>query len=229
MALHKKLSFLLRFQPDVAVIPEMASPNRFDAAFRHDCDFNMEWAGHIDSKGLGVLINRDWRYRIADCYRPDFELFLPIEIEAPVRINLLAVWAFNHRAKAISSKENRTVNVIKYYSDWIASAPTVMMGDFNHSVVWDKPSKPSNFVNIVSQLSELDLISLVHDHFNWEFGMENAPTLYLSRDRAKPYHVDYIFVPKSWVQSERVRIEVGQAEEWLGQSDHMPLISEMNI
>ncbi|MCW8884896.1 MAG: endonuclease/exonuclease/phosphatase family protein [Motiliproteus sp.] len=228
MALHKKLEPLLRLQPDLAVIPEMASPAKLGTAFQRDCGFNLEWTGHTETKGLGVLINPDWDYRIADSYRSEFELFLPIEIHAPVRFNVLAVWAFNHRAKAIAADSNRTVDVLKHYAAWIASAPTLVMGDFNNSVVWDRPGKPTNFDAIQALLGELGLCSLYHSHFNQAFGDETAPTLCMRKDKTAPYHVDYLFMPDAWLP-DCVTFQMGAPNHWLQYSDHVPMAVELLI
>ncbi|MBT5827481.1 MAG: hypothetical protein HOH73_01190 [Alphaproteobacteria bacterium] len=43
------------------------------------------------------------------------------------------------------------------------------------------------------------------------------------RKKNKPYHIDYIFAGKYWL--DRVNnISVGSYEGWIDYSDHMPLI-----
>jgi exonuclease III len=47
------------------------------------------------------------------------------------------------------------------------------------------------------------------------------------RNRAMPYHIDYIFVPTTWLEN-MVSFEIGKFEDWCapGFSDHAPLIAE---
>jgi hypothetical protein len=52
-------------------------------------------------------------------------------------------------------------------------------------------------------------------------------TYWHHRDRTKPYHIDYIFVPTAWLKN-MVSFDIGSFENWCvpGLSDHAPLTAE---
>jgi hypothetical protein len=54
-------------------------------------------------------------------------------------------------------------------------------------------------------------------------GKESTPTLYMHRNLAKPYHIDYAFISKRLLGPD-ASIEIGKHETWLDHSDNMPLI-----
>ena len=227
-ALNNKLDDLFSLTPDLAVIPEMASPAVLRSKLRSKLNLQAEWIGQGPNKGLGVLINPEWEYRIADCFDPRFELFLPIEVLTPQRFNVLAVWAFNHRAKNITPAANATNNVLKFYADWIGNVPTLILGDFNNSVIWDKPSSLNNFMEIVATLEELEQASIYHQHYNQSWGEEQDSTLFMYRKQDAGYHVDYVFAHKD-LCSKCEKLTVGHPEEWLHISDHVPLSVDIAV
>jgi endonuclease/exonuclease/phosphatase family metal-dependent hydrolase len=46
------------------------------------------------------------------------------------------------------------------------------------------------------------------------------------RHEDKPYHVDYIFIPREWAPRLRA-VEVGGYEQWSKLSDHCPVIADV--
>jgi endonuclease/exonuclease/phosphatase family metal-dependent hydrolase len=49
---------------------------------------------------------------------------------------------------------------------------------------------------------------------------------YFYRHEDKPFHIDYVFVPKSW----RVKsVEAGSFQEWGHLSDHVPVVVDVTI
>ena len=63
-------------------------------------------------------------------------------------------------------------------------------------------------------------------------GGETAPTIYW-RDRKRDgptYHLDYIFLPASWVEGVR-EMTVGSFDDWCGSglSDHVPVVVEVAV
>jgi exodeoxyribonuclease-3 len=108
---------------------------------------------------------------------------------------------------------------------------TVVAGDANNSVVWDKPGKASNFANLAAALGSKGLVSAYHRHRGVELGAEGEPTLYW-RDRRQDglrYHIDYCFIPEPWLPAV-TEVRVGDFERWVGRglSDHVPVIVELD-
>ncbi len=76
---------------------------------------------------------------------------------------LLAVWAFNHRAKGRHrGRRDTTALALTHYQDWLSGASAVVAGDFNNSVVWDRAGKPSNFASVAGRLESIGLVSAYH-------------------------------------------------------------------
>src|ERR1035441_1156390 len=55
---------------------------------------------------------------------------------------------------------------------------------------------------------------------------ETRPTYYFYRHQDKPFHIDYVFVPKSWRLKS---VEVGSFREWGHLSDHVPVVVDVSI
>ena len=102
------------------------------------------WTGRIENKGLGVLI-KNGSASLDPIHNPNLINFLPIRSD---NIKILGVWAYNHRARKFGNDvSGETIAAIEYYKKWLANKdlPCVFGGDFNNSVIWDKPNKENNF------------------------------------------------------------------------------------
>ena len=102
-----------------------------------------------------------------------------------------------------------------------------MVGDVNSNVRWDKWDRWWNHSDVVRELGGLGTESAYHHARSVAQGDEPEPTLFLQRNTQKPYHIDYVFLPKAWLDGCSVRI--GDPAEWLELSDHMPVIVEFNV
>ena len=116
---------------------------------------------------------------------------------------------------------------IDMYASTFASHPVVMLGDFNSNAIWDT-HHPSdlNHSSMVQRLKAHGLVSAYH-HFRSEpQGQETEPTFYLHWNEAKPYHIDYCFLPVQWLAGLR-HVEIGSYAAWREYSDHRPLLVEV--
>jgi endonuclease/exonuclease/phosphatase family metal-dependent hydrolase len=59
-----------------------------------------------------------------------------------------------------------------------------------------------------------------------EAGSRNAANYYFYRHQDKPFHIDYVFVPRGWRLKS---VEVGAFQEWGQLSDHVPVVVDANI
>jgi hypothetical protein len=227
LALQSKIKPLLSLRPDIAIIAESANP----AVVREKApDFNFSdvlWIGHNDHKGLGVYSFGELYLAAHHNYNPAYELFLPIKVLGRHKINLLAVWAFNHRSRKSALKNGApTRAAINYYRHFIQDQPTLIAGDFDNSVVWDKPGKKSNFADIAEDLNKAGFVSAYHEKDNHKYGQEPEPTLLQKKHHTQDCHIDYCFVPGEWM-SHVIDVSVGKADEWIRFSDHVPLVADM--
>lgn len=83
--------------------------------------------------------------------------------------------------------------------------PTVVAGDFNHNSIWDKPLDETCHAYAVADLATFGLSSAYHRARGCAHGAEPEPTFFMGKDPAKPYHLDFCFVPDDWTV-EAVRV-----------------------
>ena len=100
----------------------------------------------------------------------------------------------------------------------------MLVGDLNSNVIWDEWDRWWNHSDVVRELEDLGLQSCYHRHFSERQGQELQPTFYLHRKPEKPYHIDYGFAGPQWAVQH---VEVGAVADWLEESDHMPMVFEL--
>jgi exodeoxyribonuclease-3 len=140
----------------------------------------------------------------------------------------------NHRASSGTKGPNREHQIkgaLESYGEFFSERPIVVAGDLNDSAVWDKPAGARSFATKVALLKQRGLVSAYHEVLSVEFGEEPHPTIFW-RDRKKDgprYHIDYCFLPESWIPFTTVT--VGNFEDWVAQklSDHVPLIVDVEL
>lgn len=230
-ALHRKFDRLLALAPDVAVVPECATPDilrrKGGALPFDDCD----WEGSNPNKGLGVFTFGPWRLRRHASWRREHHVFLPLELRSGARpVNLLATWAFNHRVPPeIAPVPRTTAEIIAHHADFLqGDALPLVAGDFNSNAIWDRPAKRA-FADTDAALAALGLSSLYHAVRGERFGEETLPTHWWQRRAIQPYHIDYVYAPTAWARQATLpatasQVWVGPVTEWLAWSDHAPLV-----
>ena len=218
LALKKKFQAIENTNADVMVFQECenAEEDFFDG-------YRFFWTGRNENKGLGVLI-KDKSARLHASFQSTFIYFLPIETD---EFNILAVWAFNHRAaKFGDGLSGNPIDALKHYKHWLKGKDqSFVIGDFNNSVIWDKPGKANNFAAINQLLESLSFKSVYHQETGDIFGRETTPTLYHTKQQSKPYHIDYIYQKGFKTKS----IDLYGFEDWISLSDHVPLCGAFEV
>lgn len=216
-ALRKKIQNIRDLKLDICVIPEAER----DITSLEPTN-NYLWFGENKNKGLGVY-SENLKLELASVSDNNWFHFEPIFIEGD-QIRILATWAFNSRAKKFGEEAiGNPLDVFIKLEDWLTEKPTVVIGDFNNSVIWDKPRKENNFQDIHNWLSGHGFSSAYHDYFKQELGTEKHPTHYHRKSISSPYHIDYIYTN---FPHEVRSVEVGSYNKWLEYSDHVPVIIE---
>jgi len=231
-ALHTKYEHLLALKPDIAIVPECAEPDivrrRAPGFSFSDC----EWSGANPDKGLGVFAFGDLRMRLHQSWNRTYHLFLPVEVRGPeLAVNLLAVWAFNHRTPSeVTPNPETTEAAVAYYAPFLQAAPAVVAGDFNASVHWDGKSRSASFASLNEKLEALGLTSAYHTYGKHAFDHEPHPTLLWQWNEERPYHIDYVYVPRTWIPCVR-SVTVGSSADWVRPkvSDHVPVVVECDL
>ncbi len=234
MALHRKLEALHSLAPDIAVLSECACPDIVaERAGLASLGADSVWVGTNRHKGLAVLGFNRYRVALDERYEASHRYVAPVQVSGRRRFNLLAVWAQNFSAGITRKRQPGPLRLaLRRYHGFLAEAPSVVAGDFNNNLIWDKPGWLMNFHNTVETLAGLGLGSVYHHVTGEAFGEESAPTIYW-RDRTKDgptYHLDYVFAPHPWLLKV-TNMEVGCFEDWCGSklSDHVPLTVDLDL
>jgi len=215
--LSKKFQYIESFEADVCLIQEC---EKLDEDYFPNAKFY--WMGKIEKKGLGVIIN-DNSARISNSHNHSLINFLPIESDD---LNVLAVWAYNHRAIKFGNElSGNTIDAINYYKDWLDNdyKACIFGGDFNNSPIWDKRNKPNNFSNINQELEKLGFKSSYHYLSKDTFGKESKPTFFHTKNQLKSYHIDYLYLKNLLAKS----LDIGNYNDWIKLSDHVPMIIDI--
>jgi exodeoxyribonuclease III len=221
MGLDKKADALLSLNLDVAVVPECSAKSA--TALQHR-GFNTLWFGSNPHKGLGVICRQEWPIRALP--QPEQKWIAPIVVDAPTPFTLLAVWACVAGEKRSDRYIGQVYQALVAHPEWFSGSPVVIAGDFNSNKIWDAKREVGNHSAVVKLLDERGLVSTYHEHFCEPQGEESHRTLYMFRREDKPYHIDYIFIPREWAPRLQT-VEVGRYEQWSKLSDHCPVIVEV--
>jgi len=214
----KDFELIRHFDSDIIIIQECEKLDldQFEGYKSH-------WIGLNDSKGLAVLTKGESTFP-SDLFRSDLVYFLPVSFGDTA---VLGVWAFNRRAnRKVKGGSGFPIDAINHYKDWFKSHKNIVIaGDFNNGPRWDKLGSKNNFHTFSNELSELGLQSSYH-HFTGESpGQETKSTHFHRKNPKKGFHIDYIFTNFKNVNS----VLVGNIEDWISVSDHVPLISMFTV
>ena len=118
---------------------------------------------------------------------------------------------------------------IRRHNGWFSDGlPTVICGDFNSNAIWDSGRKRKHHTAVVGMLKQRSLTSAYHAFFSEHHGKETRPTYYFWHRQARPFHVDYVFLPDRWIPAVK-NVTVGTYEEWRPVSDHVPIIVDVSL
>jgi exodeoxyribonuclease III len=248
MALEKKRQLLYALKPDIAVIPECS---RASTLVCKDDGFDICWWGENKHKGLGVLAAKPWAlelrlrpgqqpqqghpYQILSRHkqlrqnRPRQKWIAPVWVYGPRNFLLLPVWACPVGTTREQNYVGQIYDAIVRHPRWFAEdLPTVICGDFNSNTIFDPGRKKKTHSSVVRLLDERGLTSAYHEFFSETHGAETKPTYYFWHREERSFHLDYIFVPREWMQRV-VACEVGTFSQWRPASDHMPIVLDIAI
>lgn len=239
-ALRQKLAEADSLQADVLVVQECENPALSTPAYRKWAGSYL-WVGESKNRGIGVFprnghrVNKlDWSgsFSVSGLFSKsqtlkwnteDLKLFLPFTIDGD--FILLAVWTKGGNEEVFGYM-GQFWKYLQIHRQDLIGAKTVILGDFNSNVRWDKPDRWWNHSDVVAELNEMGFESQYHRDFNEEQGGETCPTFFLQRKRHKSYHIDYVFTSSDL--TEKCTLQIGQHDDWISISDHVPLTLSIN-
>lgn len=225
MGLSRKLDALQALRPDIAILSEVACPEVLQSKVRQVCGLPVVWIGDNPNKGLAVMSFTGDDLALDSSCRDSNRYIAPVHVNGKRSFRLLAVWDHNDRKEGLNRRPGPLLRSLNDSSEFCQDNGFVVAGDFNNNPRWDRPNGPNNMAKIVDELTKRGLVSLYHHKTGEPFGTETCGTYW--HYRKTPYHIDYVFVPTSWLE-DLVSFEVGTFDAWCrtGLSDHAPLVAE---
>jgi exodeoxyribonuclease III len=146
----------------------------------------------------------------------------PARVDGPDAFNVLGVWA--KRGPTYVSSVMRGLDA---YSSIIGSGPTVVMGDFNSHACFDRHGGPTHRSLVDRLEQEFGLVSAWHSVPGRDPAAPESPTHFWRWNEENAFHIDYCFLPASWVSGIR---DVTVLDEPAGSrnSDHRPFIVDVD-
>ena len=223
MAFRKKYESLISMKPDLLVIQECENESKLQKALDQIDYHQIIWYGKNPNKGVAVISFNNIKIELSPDHNPEYEYVIPIKVKVGRRkINLFAIWAMPHKTDRKKNYVGQIWGAINYYKTELKKN-SILIGDFNSNAFWDDKYKIGNHSQVVQFLNERKIYSLYHRQENLNHGDEKDPTIYLLKQKTKPYHLDYCFASSKLI-SEKTTCEIGKHDDWIKLSDHMPVV-----
>jgi hypothetical protein len=227
MGFARKLTALSSLRPDIAVLSEVACPEKLRSRLPALEGLPIVWVGDKPNKGLAVVSFTGGSLELDASYRSSNQFVAPIHVSGAKSFRLLAIWDHNDRTEGLNRRPGPLLRSLDDSADFCSSGDLVVAGDFNNNPRWDKPDGPNNMSVLAQELAKRQLVSLYHHGSGEAFGSELRGTYWHYRRANMPYHIDYLFVPITWLR-DLVSFDLGDYDVWCarGLSDHAPLSAE---
>jgi exodeoxyribonuclease III len=228
MAFRRKYSSILRYKPDILIVPECEEPAKLNLDNSDLNPANIVWVGRNSNKGLGVFSFGEFEIQLKKSFNPEFRFVIPLTVRSKkVEFDLFVVWA-NNPEDPDGAYIEQVWKAVHFYEKQIGRANIIIAGDFNSNSIWDRGHRIGNHSDLVYKLSRNGIQSSYHNFNIASQGEELEKTLYMYRHENKGYHIDYCFM-SSDLTSRIESVRVGAYDDWIKLSDHVPLIVEISI
>ena len=224
----KNYKTMLEKKADIYVIKECTDPKISDSEDYVELDDEYYWVKWVgDEKtpnyGLGIFAKNEVDIEVCDLDNKGLRYFIPVTVKD--EFNLLGVWT-NPDMKG-SKVAHYPKEITKYYEahkdSGFFNEDMIICGDFNCDKRVLNNAHKKNVDEMIGKLSEINLIDVYHARNREEEGKELIPTFYMNYNLNKPYHLDHVFATQGKVKC----LKIGDPDEWIELSDHMPLIFEI--
>ncbi len=223
MAFRKKYERIIELKPDLLVLQECEGKEKLEKALEHTGYNQIIWYGENPHKGIAAITFNKLSIKLVENHNPEYQYVLPLTLrQARKQYNLFVIWAMPHKTERKKDYVGQIHGAIHYYES-LLDEPSILIGDFNSNAIWDKKRKNNNHSDVVRFLEAKKIRSIYHLKNNINHGLEPEPTLYLLKNKAKPYHMDYCFASQVLIKKVTT-MTIGQHKDWIKLSDHMPLV-----
>lgn len=215
-AFRKKYKSIQFLDVDVYIIQECEDPLVTPDSGYIEFAQNSLWTGQRN-KGVGIFARSEINIKNNNWKTFGLEWYISCTVNE--NLTLLGIWGSGNYIEDIYV-------YLQIHKEKLAEIENLLIGgDFNCNTCWDKKHKCRTHSAVVTELESLNLHSCYHTRKKENQGQESTPTFFLYKDKKKPYHLDYFFYDKNQFND----FEIGQYEEWISLSDHMPLILDIHI
>lgn len=211
------------FDPDIMVIQECEEINKLQGVINNE--YNVLRIGDDKNKGLSILYKD--HLEIERLSVDDSKVKYMFLIEVNNSFKIAAFWAMGDKDDVKQRYIGQVWTGLNEYQDKL-DEKTMVMGDFNWNVNFSV-SYPlyGDLIDVVNLLDKYQIVSSYHYLNNKDFGEELDKTFFMYRHEDKDYHIDYMFMPKA-VLDDIKQFTIGNYEEWIEYSDHMPVFIEFS-
>lgn len=216
-----KLAALEALSPDVAVLAEAPFVNPRPDDTLTDKAISWYAAGLYGYKSLALA---GFTAPLAPVETPEGTGSWSIAAEHPAGFGILGIWACPEPSRRYSTEISKSLDA---HEDWIRTNDVVIAGDFN--VTYDGTERYL-FKPILQRLANQGMVSAYHAHTGLAHGSETVATHFFRTHEDAKFHIDFVFVPKSW--TDRIRtVEIGSHAQWVasGLSDHVPIVVDVEL
>jgi exonuclease III len=223
MRFRDKIETILPYNADILVIPECEAPEKWKGNKNLQSINQFLWFGDNLNKGIGIMtLNDTYRIELHPSYNKEFRYVIPLIVSGEENFILFAVWTQNTK-KQYYSYIGQLYLALKYYKA-LLKQPCVIIGDWNSNKVFDYVKRVGTHTEVVDFLENEGIKSAYHCFYNEEHGEESLPTYYFRKEKARPFHLDFVFVSEPLLKRLSL-FEIGFYDEWIGYSDHVPLFT----
>ena len=228
MKFREEYKLIFPMNPDIIIVQECEDLRNIHFDLFSNIPSDLYWIGSNPSKGLGVITFNNYKISLYNGYDDSFKYILPLLItKKSISYNLIGVWT-----QLVGKGTKDHINYIrqfklsmKTYDSFIKTNNTIIIGDFNSNLIWEKPKKHIDYDHkyVVEELQKKDIESSYHYFFKEKQGEETKPTFYYHHKEEKTFHIDFCFLSKNLTKKIN-SVEIGKYHDWIKYSDHVPMI-----
>jgi exonuclease III len=222
-AFRKKYGKVLALNPDILIVPECESGDKLEFGKLTPKPNDFFWYGDSENRGIGVFSYSDYTFEILKEFNPKFRYIIPLKASnTKFSFLLFAIWAMDNKENPDARYIAQVWLALQYYLR-LLNLSSIFIGDFNSNQIWDGKDRLGNHTDVVEIFRSNNIISMYHEQHKIAHGQEKEHTFYMYRKIGKPYHIDYCFASADFLNAG-FDIRLGNPEEWLEYSDHVPMI-----
>ncbi|MGF2711782.1 endonuclease/exonuclease/phosphatase family protein [Bacillus cereus] len=226
MAFRKKIEKILPLKANILVISECEKPEKWERSVVQNGTDNFLWEGDNPNKGIGIItLDKRYKIEIHPDYDKTFRYIIPLKVSGEQEFIMFAVWSQKGEKRYNSYIGQIYLALEKYKS--LLKEPCIIVGDWNSNKVFDRIKRVKTHSEVVEFLEGFGIMSAYHHFSKEEHGKESEATHYFRKEKARPFHIDYLFASEIFL-GQLKSFNIGSCEDWIEFSDHMPIIAEFD-